>query len=193
MWIVVLRRVLVPLLLVVIAAFAGDAAADPPVLIDGLVARVNDRTIYRSDVAARLGKDDRVEPHRRLRAMHELLDRMIDETLIERACLEEAAGCRTLETDATAEIAQMARDRKTTADEIYDEMAKKGFTREQFLNAVLRRKREERWLAAYLRDLTAPAANAPDKEVAQYRGLVAQRRHSELSKLRAKAYVEVRW
>ncbi len=175
---------LAPLLLAVLLT-AAPAAADGPVLLDRIAARVDERVILRSDVLARARPALVREPGADAKAVYrETLERMIDEVLVQK----DAARKHLTVTDdevhrALDAVLSMNKIGRIVLD---TELARLGITYDDYLSELRQQLLQAKWMQL------APRASELPRDPDKYaRALDAQRKQM-LDKLRQNAYVDVR-
>jgi parvulin-like peptidyl-prolyl isomerase len=168
--------------------------ARAPVPLDGVVAIVDDVTIFRSDVATRIRRLESTlskDPRERRREIAELekgmVARLVDETLIRK----DAAKLYLLVTDAevSAAIGTVAAANKMDRQQLDVEVAKAGYSPTEYQDEVRRQILEQKWLVARAMRLIdrKKAADSAALEAA-----FEKQRKILLLELREHAYVEIR-
>lgn len=185
-----------------VSALAFNAHADdvrprgpvPPAPIDGIAAIVDDVTIYRSDVAARIKRLESTlsrDPSERRKQLAELargmVGRLVDETLITKdaaALMLEVKSSEVVDAINTAAAANKM-DRKRLAADV----ALAGYSPAEYKEEIHRQLLEQKWLVWRAmnkidrRKLSDPAA---------LEEAVERQRRILLSELRSRAYIEIR-
>jgi parvulin-like peptidyl-prolyl isomerase len=176
------------------AAPAPARTARAPIPLDGIAALVDDVTIFRSDVAARvrhfeakLSKDPVKRRVELAEASRTLLSRMIDEALVSKDATKLHIDASDTEvTNAIGAVAQQNNvDRKTLDAEI----AKAGFSALEYRDELRRQIVEQKWLMAR-------AAGKIDRkktpDAASFQAALEKEREALLVDLRSHAFIEVR-
>jgi len=175
------------------------AQAEPPVILDRLVATVDARAIFRSDLTGRAGPyiatlpaAEQSDPKRINQLLHELLEQMIDEHLVAQDCLRAQISVEPHEVDRA--IDEVAKANKMSVKELLTAAKQQGLTEDGYKAEVRRQILDMKWSTLLLR----PRVNAPivgtDAEKAEATAkLVEAERKKTLALLRADAFVEVKW
>lgn len=173
-------------LLVLLAAFltAVPAAADGPVLLDRVAARVDDRTILRSDVLARAKPFASRAPAGEAKAIYrEVLTQMVDEVLIAKDAARKRLSVSDDEVHHALET--ILAQNKIGRAELDAELAKNGIPYDEYVADIRRQILEAKWLQLAIRSGERPTD--PEKLVA----LLASQRKVLLDQLRQTSYVDV--
>lgn len=196
-----MRRGLLGALLLV-SALTFNARADdvrprgpvPPAPIDGIAAIVDDVTIYRSDVAARIKRLESTlsrDPSERRKQLSELargmVGRLVDETLI----TKDAAALK-LEVESSEvvdAIDTVAATNKIDRKQLAADVALAGYSPAEYKEEIRRQLLEQKWLVWR-------AMNKIDRrrfsDPAALKEAVERQRRLLLSELRSRAYIEIR-
>ena len=196
-----MRRGLLGALLLV-SALTFNARADdvrprgpvPPAPIDGIAAIVDDVTIYRSDVAARIKRLESTlsrDPSERRKQLAELargmVGRLVDETLI----TKDAAALK-LEVESSEvvdAIDTVAAANKMDRKQLAADVALAGYSPAEYREEIRRQLLEQKWLVW-------GAMNKIDRrrfsDPAALKEAVERQRRILLNELRSRAYIEIR-
>jgi parvulin-like peptidyl-prolyl isomerase len=173
---------------------APARTARAPIPLDGIAALVDDVTIFRSDVAARvrhfeakLSKDPVKRRIELAEASRTLLSRMIDEVLINKdaARLHVEAS----DADVTAAIGAVAQQNNMDRKTLDAEVAKAGFSALEYRDELRRQIIEQKWLMVRAGG-KIDRKKAPD--AASFQAALEKEREALLVDLRSHAFIEVR-
>jgi peptidyl-prolyl cis-trans isomerase SurA len=180
-------------------AHAEATTGSPPILIDRIIAVVEDRPIFRSEVLVRarpylvkLGPRATSDPKVMRDLYRSLTERMVDELLI-------AAVAKDLKLTASDEevergIRALATQVNTTPDALVAEAKKQGMTGEEFRDEIRRQVIEGKWAQIKVRPhVRAPETGTPEEKQDVYLTLLEAEKKRQLAIVRSFAYVEVRW
>jgi peptidyl-prolyl cis-trans isomerase SurA len=193
--------VLSPLVLASLLA-APVAAADPPaagaVLVDRVVAVVEGKTIYRSDVLARarlfegqLAAAGRTDPEMRRALREELLEKMVDEILIATDLDKSKVTVTPAEVDDV--ITKTAQQNNMSAADMNAMLAKQGLTLPQFKEELQRQLLDAKWTQLVVRPrVRTPEIGTDQEKLQTLQRLVQEERTKILVELRLRSFVEVR-
>lgn len=174
------------------------AAADPPVVLDRIMATVDAHRIYRSDVARRarpyilaLPKAEQADPKRISQAFHELVEQIVDEQLIARECEKARIDVEDHEVDATLD--QVAKANKVDRARLLAEAAKQGMAAADYRAEIRRQILDAKWTMYSVRTrVQAPIVGTEEERSEATTKLVQEERKKLLAQLRASSFVEVK-
>lgn len=180
-------------------AHAAPATADPPVVLDRLVATVDAHRIYRSDVAQRarpyvaaLPKAEQADPKRITQVLHDITEQMIDERLVARECEKSHLDVEEHEIEATLD--QVAKANKVDRARLLAEAAKQGMAAADYRAEIRRQIIDAKWTMYNVRTrVQAPIVGTEEERAEATTKLVQEERKKLLAQLRAAAFVEVKW
>lgn len=173
------------------AATAGAA----PRLLERIIAVVDDKPIFLSELRARArpvlaklaGDEKRALTEGEVAAAErELLDRIIDERIF--AVDPDTRFLEVTTVDVDDAVLAMAKDGKTTPDALYASAAGLGLDRAAFREEIRRQLLDVKWTIAVLR----PRVRLPATDSAGFTEALAAERAKERARLRSRHYVEVR-
>jgi parvulin-like peptidyl-prolyl isomerase len=168
--------------------------ARSPVPLDGVLAIVEDVTVFRSDVATRIRRLEMTlskDPRERRKELADLekvmVGRIIDETLIQK----DAAKLHLEVSDAEVSTAidTVAAANKMDRKKLEAEVAKAGYSQREYQDEIRRQILEQKWL------VVRAVRNIDRKKVADpaaFEAAIEKQRKLLLAELREHAYVEIR-
>lgn len=180
-------------------ADAAGGAVAPPILIDRIIAVVEDRPIYRSEVLARarpylvkLGASATKDPKAVRELYRTLTERMVDELLI--AAVARDLKLTTTEEEVERGIKQLATQVNTTPENLVVEAKRQGMTADEFRDEIRRQVLEGKWVQLKVRPhVRAPESGSAQEKQDVYMTMLEAERKRQLAIVRSFAYVEVRW
>lgn len=190
-----------PARVVLAAAFAlschvGIAKAERPVVLDRVVAVVDEKMIFRSDLLARARPFLHASPgddyEKRRKLYRELLDKMIDDLLIQ----AEADRAHISASDDEVERAmdEVAKVNKLSRSELTDAVKKQGMTIDEYKAEIRRQLLDQKWTMLRVRThITLPTTGTEEAKRQVTAALLEVERKKALNALRARSFVEVRW
>jgi peptidyl-prolyl cis-trans isomerase SurA len=173
---------------------SAPAAASAPVLVDKVVAVVNDTSIFWSELAlrrrpfeAKLSKDPAQRRVQHEQLTKEILSQMIDESLVMNECARLHVDVADDEIEKA--LQQVAEKNKISRKQLDDEVSAQGFTPAEY-RAELRR---QIFVAKWVHVTIVPTI---DKKIASdaaaFGAAIEARQRDAMAELRKRAYVEVR-
>ena len=185
------------LLLFLLLSSSTRAAHATPVLVDRVIAVVEDRPIYRSELLVRarpylLKLGEKRDPKAVREVYRTVTERMIDELLIQAVAKD--MKLTVTEEDIERAMKDLAERGNVTRDGLLAEAKKQGLSPEEFHEELKRQLFEAKWIAVKVRPrVRAPEAGTPEEKQQALATLLDVERKRQLSLLRSIAYVEVRW
>jgi peptidyl-prolyl cis-trans isomerase SurA len=176
----------------------GQARAERAVLLDRIVAVVEDKTILRSDVIARsrpyLARVDPKEdtPEHTRKVHREILEKIIDEQLIaaEAQHMHISAG----DEEIDRAIVEVAKLNKLDRAQLIVELKKQGMTFDEYRDEIRRQVLDGKWTNIKVRSqIREPQVGTDEEKKQAVSALVAVERKKVLARLRAQSHVEIRW
>ncbi|MDB4945156.1 MAG: molecular chaperone SurA [Labilithrix sp.] len=176
------------------AKAAAPAGAAKPVLLDGVVAVVEDVTFFRSDVAQRLrhiesklSKDATERRAQQKELSRQIVRKLIEEVLISKDCAR--MRLEVGDAEVAQGIATVARTNKLDPKQLEAEVVSAGYSPEEYREEIRHEILEQKWL------LVRSAGKVDRAKLTDPAALDAafeKQRELLLNELRAHAYIEVR-
>jgi peptidyl-prolyl cis-trans isomerase SurA len=174
-------------------------AVSPPILIDRIIAVVEDRAIYRSEVLARarpylvkMGPDATKSPKAMRDLYRTLTERMVDELLV--ALVAKDLKLTASDEEVDRGIKQLATQVNTTPENLVVEAKRQGLMPEEFRDEIRRQVIEGKWIQIKVRpNVRPPDKGTPEEKQDVYLTMLEAERKRQLAIVRSFAYVEVRW
>lgn len=178
------------LLAAILLAAATTAAEPEPVIIDKVVAIVDDQVFFRSDLIAeahraQMAGGAKVPPNE---ALSTVLEQFVTTAMIIVDAKRSKIEAQSYEVDQAIEAA--ARERNTTVDKLFAEQEAAGVSKALFRESVRRQLVAQRWLITKVMPRMPRGLSASDKEA--YEKAYAEELRKVVAEIRPTMFVEVK-